>query len=137
MTRRAENRQPVTVIEQKGQQHEDAEVHLQHAVALLDMQRGQHHEGHAHQAAVGAAAADQPVQQAQARGRAAADHQRGGPGVVPEGQAEGIQGDEPEHPEHQAVGLQMELTEHEKPPWQAREWAICSYWRLKSSTLVQ
>ena len=100
-----DNRQPVAVIHQEGQQHENAEVHLQHAAGLVDLQGGHDHKGGADQAAQQAAGRNHHGQHLHARQGAATDQQRLAPGAVPGREAEGVGEHQPEHAEHDAVGF--------------------------------
>ena len=99
------NRQPVAVIHQEGQQHENAEVHLQHAAGLVDMQRRHHHERRAHHATQQPLSADQAVQHADHHRRAATDQNGLPPRAMPKRQAQRVGEHQPQHAEHDAVGF--------------------------------
>ncbi len=108
---RDQNRQPVAVVHQEGEQGKDAEVHLQHAVGLVDVQRSHGHEGYAEQAAQQAFARDQRREQAQRQSTQSTYCQCLSPGAGEAGQHQRVEKQEPEHAEHDPVSLAVVLLE--------------------------
>ena len=96
---------PVAVIEQEGQQGEDAEVHLGHALVLLNHQGRRDHEctgdGRARDQRARCGAVDHPRHYKGGQ----ADGQRDVPGVRHRTNAQAEQGQESQRGQHQAVGL--------------------------------
>ena len=81
-----DQRKPVTIVEKKSQQSEDDEMHLDHAVGLMDKERGKEHEDDGVEHTGGA-----PRGQQHDRGRGShreteADGRGQNPGTVPGGQ---------------------------------------------------
>ncbi|MNJ65760.1 hypothetical protein D3C77_617970 [compost metagenome] len=84
-------------------------MQFQHAVRLVDQQRGEHHEGRARHAAHQTAAGQQAVEQAHAQGSTAPDHQRLAPGARPGGHPQGNQCQHPDDEQHEPIGLPVKV----------------------------
>src|SRR5690606_42073705 len=99
--------QPVMVIEQKGQQDENAEMHFDHAMTQVDMQGGHDHERHANHASQQALAGNELDEEAHGAGGDAADYQCLRPIVLPGRNHQGIQKHKPHDAEHDPVGFMV------------------------------
>ena len=100
---RHHDRQPVAVIHQKRQQHENTEVHFQHAARLVDVQCGHHHKRRTNRTAQQTAPGNQLLQYGHHR-RCSTAHQQGlAPSTVPERQTQRVKKHQPQHHQHDAV----------------------------------
>ena len=106
-----QDRQPVAVERQHRQQREDTEVRFDDTLGLVDVQRRHHHQPNAKGATHQAGAADDAIGQGQHHAGAAAYEERLKQRVVPERQAEGEEGHQPDQGEHDAVGFAVVLDE--------------------------
>ncbi|RMM03520.1 hypothetical protein ALQ88_200207 [Pseudomonas savastanoi] len=106
-----QNRQPVAVEGQHGEEDEDAEMYFDQPVRLIDMQRGHDHQAYTHTAAHQSGAADGTIQPGQHHRGAATDDDCLGEGVEPERQPERVDEQQPDQTQHDPVGLAVMVQE--------------------------